>query len=109
MRLIGHKFWDNVWLMRVILFLMGLGLVLGGLRALLGDRLHYRNYWGGIVFAPLGVALGAALLLLLVLKWNRLSEREPELKGRAARKAAQARNARPAVETFNDPWTGRSA
>ena len=109
MKLIGHKFWDNIWLLRAIVLLMGLGLLLGGIRALTGGALHYRNYWGGVVFAPLAIVMGGALLVLLVVKWRTLDEREEELKGKAARRARQAHRARADVETFDEPWKGGSA
>ena len=106
MKLIGHRFWDNIWLARVMLFLIGLLLLGGGARALVGDRLFYGNYWGGPVFAPLAIVLGLFALVLLVVKWNTLTEREGVLKGKAARKARKARLYRSTIDDYDKPWNG---
>ncbi|NCC52459.1 MAG: hypothetical protein EOM20_14745 [Spartobacteria bacterium] len=47
-------------------------LITGGLLYLLQSVSFYRNYWGGIVFAPLAILVGMAALWLTVFHWKRL-------------------------------------
>jgi len=105
--MLKYRFWDNVWFARAMLLFLGLSLLGTGLRMLFGDQLLYANYWGGAVFAPFALAMGALLLIILVIKWNRLTEREPELKGKAARKARKAKEYRSTIDDFDKPWRGQ--
>ena len=104
MRVFGHRVWRSIWLGRAVLLFIGLSLVFAGLRALESGDLHYPNYWGGLVFAPLALVLGVAVLLLLVVKWRTLNETSPRLRGRAARRARKAASGRSAVDDFDRPW-----
>lgn len=83
---------SNIWVSRLILLLFGLSLFLAGLRRLLAGGLHYRNYWGGLVFAPFAMLVGLFLLGLVVFRWRTLNEVKPreKLRGRAARRARRA-------------------
>ena len=106
MKLIGHRFWDNIWLGRAMMFLLGFSLLGAGLRAFSRDRLFYANYWGGAVFAPVSIVLGAAILVLLVVKWNTLTAKGPVLKGKAVHKAEKASRYRSTIDDYNKPWNG---
>jgi hypothetical protein len=46
-------------------------LVLFGIAALLKGDPGYRNYWGGLVFAPFAIAIGPFYLGVIVLQWPR--------------------------------------
>jgi len=104
MGLFGHKVWRNIWVARGSLLFFGLSLILGGLGALDAGALHYQNYWGGLVFAPFAIAIGAAVLVLLVVKWRTLNETGPKLRGRAAEPARKAAATRSAIDDFDRPW-----
>jgi hypothetical protein len=82
----------------------GLSLILAGWRALDSGQLHYRNYWGGSVFAPFAIALGIAVLVILIARWRTLTETPPKLKGKAARRARRAAETKSPIDTFDKPW-----
>lgn len=63
---------------------------MAGARALLRGDLFYGNYWGGPVFGPLAIAIGAFCLYLAMLRWRKLVQRPERLKGRAARSSVIA-------------------
>jgi hypothetical protein len=85
------------------LLFVGLSLILAGLQALCSGRLHYQNYWGGSVFAPFAIALGLAVLIMLVIKWRTLNDTGPRLRGKAARRARKAATTR-SLDDFDKPW-----
>jgi hypothetical protein len=93
---------ENIWVGRLFLLLLGLSLVLGGLATLVEGRVNYRNYWGGLVFAPFGIALGSAVLVVLTMRWNTLNQRDrpTKLTGRAARLARKADQTKFPIDTF---------
>ena len=109
MKLIGHRFWDSRWLLGGFVVFIALSLILGGLNAMMGGRPAYRNYWGGVIFAPFAIVLGTAILVVFAVNWRSLNELGRPLKGKAARRARQAERARSAVETFDEPWKGGRA
>lgn len=99
-----HKIWRNIWVARCSVLFIGLSLILAGLRALGSGQLHYPNYWGSPVFAPFAIAIGVAVLILLVVKWRTLNEPSPKLRGRAARRARKAAATRSTINDFDRPW-----
>ncbi|HEY0155891.1 MAG TPA: hypothetical protein VGF28_01215 [Thermoanaerobaculia bacterium] len=96
---------ENIWVARAVLFLFGLSLLLSGLRELLFGDLHYSKYWGGDVFAPVAVLIGAFFLGVLVWKWKTLTtpEERPKLKGRAARLARKAEETKFPIDDY-EKW-----
>jgi membrane protein YdbS with pleckstrin-like domain len=40
-------------------------LILSATLAMLSGRFNYRNYWGGVVFAPLAIILGIVLMIFI--------------------------------------------
>lgn len=74
------------------MLLFGASLLLSGSREVLSGDLHYPNYWGGAVFAPLAIVIGLFLLVGAIWKWRTLTtpKNQPKLKGRAARLAQKA-------------------
>lgn len=96
------KLINSLWFARVLLLLIGLLLMLSGLATLLAGDIQYLNYWGGAVFAPLPIALGVCLLVVVFWKWNALNERLPKTKrrGKAARLARQAERTKFPIDEF---------
>ncbi len=96
------KIVNSLWAARVMMFLLGTSLVLSGLRDILSGDLHYSNYWGGVVFAPLALLIGLAILAALAWNWNTLTEskEEPKLRGRAARLARKAEETRFPIDDY---------
>jgi hypothetical protein len=94
---------QSLWPGRIALTFVGLSLVLTG--AALGDgRLHYQNYWGGSIFAPLAIVVGITALVMVIVRWRSLNESGPRLRGKAARRQQRAAEERSAAETFDKPW-----
>ena len=91
-----HKAWRSIWVGRGAFLFFGLILIVGGLGTLKAGDVHYRNYWGGAVFAPFAITIGVLFLVLLAMNWRTLNKPGPRLKGRAARRARKADVARPA-------------
>lgn len=87
---------------RAVLILLGGALILSGIRAFVVGTLHYRNYWGGAVFAPLAILAGLLLLVLATVKWRKFTEpAEPsKLKGKAARRARQAERTKFPIDDY---------
>jgi len=95
---------QSLWTGRIALIFVGLSLVLTGAAALQSGRLHYQNYWGGSVFAPLAIVGGLMALVMVIVRWRSLNETGPELRGKAARRQQRAAEKRSPVETFDRPW-----
>jgi hypothetical protein len=72
---------------RVIFTLVALSLMLSGIETLRTGEFFYKNYWDGLVFVPVDIAIGAFCLYLAVFRWHKLGPRSERLKGRAARSA----------------------
>ena len=83
---------SSIWAARGAILLVGASLLLSGSREVLSGDLHYSNYWGGAVFAPLAIVIGLFLLVGAIWKWRTLTtpEEQPKLKRRAARLARKA-------------------
>lgn len=93
------------WLARGVFLLSSIGLILGGVAALSEGRLHYSNYWGGAVFAPLAIVFGLVILAVTTVKWPKFSRPNdaPKLKGKAARLARQAEQAKFPIDDY-EKW-----
>jgi len=91
---------------RIGLTIFALGLILTGIGTLRGGGLGYHNYWGGVVLAPLAIAIGLFVLYLAMFRWRELSKHPERLKGRAARRARRADEYRSAIDDFDKRWTG---
>ena len=59
---------------RAVLILIGLVLIGQGVLSITGGDLNYRNYWGGLVYAPLGILVGAFLIYLVLFRWEQMSK-----------------------------------
>lgn len=49
-------------------------LIGSGLISILQGESNYLNYWGGVVWAPLAIAIGIVLLFAIVFRWNKLQQ-----------------------------------
>jgi hypothetical protein len=83
---------------------MALSLIISGGRALKDSQLHYPNYWGGPVFAPLAIALGLLLLVIVIVKWRSLHETGQRLRGKALRRQQRPPAKQSPIEDFDRPW-----
>jgi hypothetical protein len=101
---IKERLRQSLWPGRIALTFVGLSLVLTGAAALRTGRLHYQNYWGGSVFAPLAIVVGITALVVVIVRWRSLNETGPRLRGKAVRRQRRAAERRSAVETFDKPW-----
>jgi hypothetical protein len=54
----------------------------GGLIWLHRGNFNYQNYWGGVVFAPLPIAVGLLILLAAIFRWKKLVGPRMDKKGR---------------------------
>ena len=82
-------------------------LMLAAISAILSDDPFYRNYWGGLVYAPLAVAFGVIAVVLLLLRRNKADQNSRRKKsGKQLRRERQAAMHRPAVEDWDKPWRG---
>jgi hypothetical protein len=79
-------------------------LILAGLAALQGGRLHYPNYWGGAVFAPLAIVVGVLGIVIVVAKWRSFSQTTTSVSGKPGRRPRRPIAERPPIETFDKPW-----
>lgn len=41
--------------------------------SMLGGELSFENYWGGLVFAPIAMLVGALALFVALFKWRNLT------------------------------------
>jgi hypothetical protein len=103
MRSLREKVRTSAWPGRVALTFAALSLILTGVAALQEGRLHYANYWGGSVFAPLAIVLGFCVLVIVVVKWRPFNGAPPKLAGKDARRQQRAA-ARSPVQDFDKPW-----
>jgi hypothetical protein len=95
------KLFDSPHFGRIISLVFSIILITGGVGSLLDGRLHYRNYWGGAVFAPFAIAIGVFWLALILFRWKRLTETNQRLRGRAARQARQAERTKFPIDDYH--------
>jgi hypothetical protein len=67
---------------RAVAGFLSLILIGGGFLAIFGNNLNYRNYWGGVVFAPIAILTGLLLLGLIIFNWNKLQQSPKDKYGR---------------------------
>ena len=59
---------------RVMLGLMGIVIISLGSRTLTQGKLHYSNWWGGAVFAPFAIIVGA-MVVVVAIRWKAFKNR----------------------------------
>ena len=62
-------------LAKILVIISAILLILTGAITLVRGRLHYANYWGGAVFAPIAIIIGIFLLILAIFKWEKLKKK----------------------------------
>jgi hypothetical protein len=90
------------WIARAVFLVFCVVLMLGGVATLQRGEIHYSNYWGGAVFAPLAIAVGFLLMMLVLFAWQKFGKtaKTPKLKGKAARRARQAEETRFPIDEY---------
>ena len=83
--------------------LVVVSLVVAAIGTLAEGKLHYSNYWGGRVFAPIVLVIVALIIVGGVVSFFRRHEPPSKLRGRAARKARQAENTTFPIDDF-EKW-----
>jgi len=53
---------------RIAFGCIGFVILVTGISTLARGRLHYPNYWGGAVFAPFAVIVGALTIIVMIAK-----------------------------------------
>jgi uncharacterized membrane protein len=91
---------------QVICAIFALSLILLGIATLRRGDLNYRNYWGGLVFAPVAIAIGLVFLCMVMFRWRKLSQDPTPLRGRVTRRARRAAEDGSAIDDFDKPWRG---
>lgn len=103
---------QSLWPGRIALTFAGLSLVLTGAAGLRTGRLHYQNYWGGSVFAPLAIVVGIAALVVVIVRWRSLNETGPRPRGKALRRQQRAledgRRLSPSISRGIPEWVAKS-
>ncbi len=70
-RLVKKKIW-----LRVGFLLLGLTIILLGLKGTLGVDGSYRNWWGGLVFGPAAIFIGVLFIYVMARKPRKKSDNE---------------------------------
>jgi hypothetical protein len=65
--------------------LLGVFAVCYGMLQIVGGKLNYQNYWGGLVFAPFTILLGTLVLYISVFRHDQVAGAWRDKKGRAMR------------------------
>jgi hypothetical protein len=60
-------------------------LILLAVGSLFEGKLHYRIYWGGLVFAPFAIVIGLLGLCAVLFRWEKLKRPAVDEKGRPIR------------------------
>jgi hypothetical protein len=90
--LITSRWLNSAWTGRAVLFVMGLGLVLAGIRLLSVGPMSDGDKWRGFLFAPLAVVLGLVFLIVLIATWRRDRDPRSMPKGSADRRLRKGRS-----------------
>ena len=71
--------------MRALVMGLAAFLILYGIEHILTGRVSYKNYWGGLVFAPFTIVVGVLLLFIGAFRFDRLGTVWRDKKGRPDR------------------------
>jgi uncharacterized membrane protein len=66
---------------RILLLLFSLVLVAIGVGHIIRGSVGWRNYWGGLVFAPFAISFGLLLIYVAIFRWAKLKEKTRDSKG----------------------------
>jgi hypothetical protein len=76
---------------RIAAIVASLFLIALGTATVLEGNLEWRNYWGGLVFAPVAILFGLLLLYAAIFRWDKMNKPPGDKKGRIP-------------EVFRDSW-----
>jgi uncharacterized membrane protein YidH (DUF202 family) len=76
---------------RIFLIVFSLLLIFIGAVHIMSGSMGWRNYWGGLVFAPFAIFFGLLLIYLAIFRWRKLQETPGDRKGRVP-------------DTFKNDW-----
>ena len=81
---LGRKLKRASW-RRWTVGLASLLVILLAVASLFEGKLHYSNYWGGMVFAPFAILIGLLALYAVVFRWEKLERPSVDKRGRPIR------------------------
>jgi hypothetical protein len=67
---------------RIAAIAASLFLIAFGVAMVLGGKLEWQNYWGGLVFAPVAILFGLLLLYAAIFRWDKMNKPPGDKKGR---------------------------
>jgi hypothetical protein len=67
---------------RLVLSFLCLTMIASGLHVTFSGGLTFKNYWGGVVFGPFAVILGALFLYVILFRWRNMDKLLVDKKGR---------------------------
>jgi hypothetical protein len=70
---------------KIAVIVTGLMLIFYGAAGILADRSTYSNYWGGRVFAPFAILVGALFIYIVIFHWKAFNKPRVDKKGRRIR------------------------
>jgi len=91
---------------RVGLVLVALGTISIGVLPILRGSYFYRNYWGGLVYAPATIVGGVLLFWVGLFGWKRFRQVSENSKARARSKENRQHRDQSPLDDFSKPWTG---
>ncbi len=68
---------------RIVLILISLILLGTGINSTFSLWPFYRNYWGGIIYGPIAIAVGFLVLYIGIFRASKLNEKLVDKRGRA--------------------------
>jgi len=75
---------NGVW-GRAVGILICLAVIAKGTFSLYKSGWVYSNYWGGLVFAPIGILVGLLFIYVIIFRWDTLNKPMVDKKGRRIR------------------------
>ena len=70
---------------RMAIVIAGSVLILTGILSIITGQLHYLNYWGGLVFAPVAILAGSLAIYIAVYRPGKMDLPNRDRKGRKIR------------------------
>jgi len=63
-------------LSKIFLTFISLLMLFYSITTMLNDGMNYSNYWGGVVFAPIGIVISLLVLYIVFFKWKEVEKNE---------------------------------
>ena len=61
---------------KIFLIYSALLIIFYSIVSLMKEEYYYSNYWGGVVFAPIGIVVGLLVLYIVLFKWKEVEKNE---------------------------------